>query len=130
MNGNNNHKDKKQGKEGEGEKDFNKKNYQDRGQKSMVPDGSGLLLGHITQVYKEMYKDHLDLLEQVLIITTPDKEKKEAMYTQLRAKVLRIGNNALRSMSDEFRKYSIRPKRIVHDIIVPPERIEEVKAAN
>jgi hypothetical protein len=107
-------------------KDFDKK---DQRYQQSVPDGSGLLLGQVMQIYKDMYKDQLDLVEQILIITAP--EKKDVMYRQLRARVLRIGNNALRSLSDEFKKYSIRPKQVVHDIIVPPDQSHaEVKHSN
>lgn len=103
-------------------KDYNRRNHKESNKSTNYPDGTSLLFGQLSKIYKDMYKDQLDLLEQILIITA--SEKKETMFPQLRSKVLRIGNNALRTMGEELNKYSIRPKQIVHDIIVPPEKQE------
>jgi len=87
--------------------------------KDMVPDGTGLLYGYFEQMYKGMFEKQLDILEYILILTAP--KDKDEMFVKLKSKILRLGNNSLRQVQDELRKYDIRPKDVVHDIVVPPQ---------
>jgi len=112
------------GQEAPKDKGASRSNYDDRNFKSKtLPDGGGLLFNFVERKYKEMFEKQLDILEQVLIITAP--ERKKAMYGPLKSKVLRLGNDSLSSVWEEFTKFRVTPKEIHSDVIVPPLKDEK-----
>lgn len=63
----------------------------------------------IILTYQRMFYELLNIVENFIIVSSINGEK---IFSNIRAKILRIGNNAIREIEKKFEEYDVRPKFI------------------
>ena len=81
-----------------------------------APDGAPLLESLIDKEMKTMWYHMLEFIEQVVTISNPnDKDK---VFQPFRSKILNKGNNTLKRIKEEVRRYNITPKQVVEEVLI------------
>lgn len=80
-----------------------------------IYEGSPELKSFVKDRYKSMFEKMLDLVEDFILVSDPSNGQK--VFANVRSKILRQGNNALRELEETFKQYSIKERIKVHDKI-------------